>query len=647
MGVIDEVKERLDIVDVVSSYVQIKKAGRNYKGLCPFHSEKTPSFIVFPETQTWKCFGCGAGGDVFSFVMQRENSEFGEVLRQLAERAGVPLEPQREGAASEARLKDRLRKINAGAAEYFHHLLLHSPEAARARDYVGKRGISDETREHFHLGYARDEWQALGNHLFGKGYSWQDMLRAGLVIERDTDGTYDRFRGRLIFPIRDRAGYVVGFGARSLDESLPKYLNSPQTDLFDKSAVLYGIDRAKKAIREQALAIVVEGYMDVLMAHQHGRSNVVASMGTALTEKQIRVIKKLTKRLVLALDADTAGDQATLRGLQLAKDTFDRRAVPVPTWRGWIRYEEQLDAEIRVVTLPNGQDPDEVIKGGVAEWDALIEQALPVIEYYLRAVTSKYDLASPKEKVAAAREVLPLIREISSAVERRHYLHVLAGLLRVDERTLEQEMQGRPEKARSAQASVQRLGRLSAQPGLTFGLERYMLMLLLDRPDLLASMNTLLAALGQRALSGEDFAQTQERALFGALSDHISRQEGAKVDALAQEVEPSLRQPLDHLMSQRERVAFLPDDEAELDASRCALELREWRLRRNLQELGFLQEDARSQADAESARKWGAMVSELAKQLIRLQKERELQTSLRGSPRSMQSSTGAGNALGR
>jgi DNA primase len=286
VGAIEEVKERLDLVAVISGYVPLKKAGRSYKGLCPFHTEKTPSFVVFPETGTWKCFGCGAGGDLFGFVMRKENLEFGEALRLLAQRAGVTLEPLRPEDKAEASLKDRLRKMNELAAEYFHHLLLNSPEGAKARDYLVMRGISDETRDGFQLGYAKEEWQALGNHLTNKGYSWPNLLEAGLVVEREGGGYYDRFRGRLIFPIRDAAGYVVGFGARALGDAVPKYLNSPQTAIFDKSGGLYGIDQARTAIRDQALVVIVEGYMDVLMAHQLGRKNVVASMGTALTESR-------------------------------------------------------------------------------------------------------------------------------------------------------------------------------------------------------------------------------------------------------------------------------------------------------------------------------------------------------------------------
>jgi DNA primase len=645
VGAVDEIKERLDIVDVISSYVPLKKAGRNYKALCPFHSEKTPSFVVFPDTQSWHCFGaCGIGGDMFSFVTRRENVEFGEALRILAERAGVPLTPRGEGTV-QAKLRDRLRRINDLAAEYFHYLLLHSPEGAEAREYLEKRGIAEETRERFQLGYARDEWQALGNHLTSKGYSWPDLLDAGLVIEREGGGYYDRFRGRLVFPIRDRGGYVVGFGARALDDSLPKYLNSPQTAIFDKSAILYGIDQARRAIREQGHAVIVEGYMDVLMAHQHGRCNVVASMGTALTERQIRVIKKLTKRLILALDADAAGDQATLRGLERAKETFDRRAVPVPTWRGLIHYEDQLDAEIRVVTLPNGLDPDEVIKSDIAVWDALIEQALPVVEYYLQMLVSKFDLQSPKDKVEAAREVLPLINEIGSAVERSHYLQRLARMLQVNERALQQELQSRPPR-RAPEALMERYGRLSAQPGLTFGLERYILLLLLKRPQLLPSMNALLERLDLEPLVDEDWSGVEERALFEALSDHVSRHTTVDLEAMRQSLGPSLQQALDGLSSLMEEIAFLSDEQAEVDASRCVLRLRELRLHRQSEQLGYLQDDARAQDDSQAAKQWGQRVNGLTAQLVRLHKEKAAQSSLRSPGTRTAEPMGAGNGHG-
>lgn len=653
MGVIDEVKERLDIVDVIGAYVPLKKAGRIYKGLCPFHNEKTPSFVVFPDTGTWHCFGaCNTGGDLFSFVMRRENMEFGEALRLLAQKAGVTLEAQREGEAAESRQRDRVHKVNQLAAEYFHYLLMNAPEAEGTRDYLTRRGITEETRRSHLIGFSRDDWHALGQHLTAKGYSVNDLLDAGLVIERKEGGNYDRFRGRLMFPIRDLRGNTIGFGARALDDSIPKYMNSPQTLVFDKSGVLYGIDLAKDAIRDAGFVVIVEGYMDALMAHQCGRKNVVASMGTALTDKQVRIIKKLAKKLVLALDADAAGSQATVRGLDVAKEAFDRKPVPVVTARGLVRYEDQLDAEIRVAELPAGLDPDEVLKEDVGKWDALVSGALPVVEYYLRNAVSRFDLSSPKGKGAAAREVLPIIQEITSSVERAHYLQQLAHLLHVDEKTLVMELErkatklrpragspaeGSPGDGAAAGAARVRSGRLSAQPGINFGLEQYVLLLLLKRPDILAVMNGVLQDLGLEPLSAQDMGDTEKRALFAAVLAQIGRSGTMDVTAFQQALEPSLRPALEAALVSLEKVAALSDEWVEIDAAHRALMLREQRLRREMDELRFLHEETSAEMDAEAVRQWGHQVDDLAAQLVRIQKEQAARTSLRG-PRAGQSS---------
>jgi len=633
VSVVNEVKERLDIVDVISGYVPLKKAGKNYKGLCPFHTEKTPSFVVFPESQSWHCFGCGASGDVFSFVERFENMEFGEALRLLADRAGVELRPRSKEAQAAAQLEDRLAKINAQAAAYYHGLLQKAEEAAHARRYLDRRGISEATTAAFQLGYARDDWQALGNHLTTKGYSWADLLEAGLVLERQGGGYYDRFRGRVMFPIHDVRGSVTGFGARALDDTPPKYLNSPQTALFDKSGVLYGIHRARSAIREQGCAVIVEGYMDVLMAHQHQRENVLASLGTAVTEKQIRVVKKLTKKLILAMDADTAGDQATLRGLQVAKETFDWRAVPVPTWRGLIRYEQELDAEIRVVTLPSGVDPDELIVEDVAKWDALIERAQPVVEYHIETAIAGFDLDSPKDKMRAADQVLPIIREIQSPVERSHYMQRLARLLRVDERVLQREAERVKSKPAVAEAPEKRQGRLSAQPGLTVGLERYALVLLLRDPALTQPMDEALLALNLPPMSGEDFAGTEERALLGLMRSRIGDDDGLESTDLYEQVDPVLRTTLDQLQRLAESIALPSEDQAQVVAAECALRLRQLNLSRGIDELSYLLQDAREQKDVDTATQLKGSVNELAATLQRLQRAiAELQS--RKGPRS-------------
>ncbi len=337
MSTIDDIKQRLDIVDVISSYLKLEKAGRNFKALCPFHQEKTPSFFIFPERQSWRCFGCGAGGDLFSFVMKKEGTDFGETLKMLADKAGVSLERKKE--TIESKLTDRLYQINEAAAQYYHNLLLQAPAAEHAREYViNKRGLTSKTIDDFQLGFSPGE--GLKKHLLELGYSEKELLTARLLGEKE-GRIYDLFRHRLMFPIRDIKGRVVGFGARALDDSMPKYLNSPQTAIFDKSSILYSIDRAKGAIREKQLAVIVEGYMDVVTAHQHGFTNVVASMGTALTDKQIKVLKGLTKSLAFALDPDVAGDAATLRAIEVALSSLDRESLEMPTWLGTTPSSEQ------------------------------------------------------------------------------------------------------------------------------------------------------------------------------------------------------------------------------------------------------------------------------------------------------------------
>ena len=315
MNSIEDIKQRLDIVQLVSEYVNLQKSGRNFKALCPFHTEKSPSFFVFPEQQSWHCFGaCGTGGDIFSFIMKKEGLDFGQALHLLAEKAGVALiaasSPQKQ---VDDKKRDRLSEINEAAAEYYHHLLLNTSAGKMARDYTIERGLSPQTIDNFQLGFSPEGWETIRQYLISKGYEERELIAAGLLVEREGGGNYDRFRNRLMFPIRDMQGKLVGFGARALDDSLPKYLNSPQTLIFDKSNILYGIDHAKKAIRQDNLAIITEGYMDVLTAHQHSWENVVASMGTAVTDRQLAILKKLTRNLILALDADTAGEEAISR----------------------------------------------------------------------------------------------------------------------------------------------------------------------------------------------------------------------------------------------------------------------------------------------------------------------------------------------
>ncbi len=617
MSVIDQVKERVDLVDVVSAYVALKKAGQNHKGLCPFHAEKTPSFVVFPHTQTWHCFGaCGTGGDVFTFVERIEGVEFGEALKMLAERAGVELAPRSKAQVERTEALDRLREINAAAARYYHHLLVNSPAGQIARDYLQHRGLMPDAWETFELGYALKEWDALISYLTTKRhYKLNDLAAAGLVSERrDGSGYLDRFRGRLMFPIRDVAGDVIGFGARALTpDDMPKYLNSPQTALFDKSHVLYGIDRARQAIRQAEQAVIVEGYTDVISAHTHGFENVVASLGTALTEAQLRLLKRYTRRFILALDADTAGSQATLRGLEVAKGALDTEAVPVPTASGYIRYEDRLDAEIRVLVLPAGMDPDDLIREDADAWLRLIEVAQPVVAYVFQAQTADLDLSDPKSKSTAVDRLLPTIAEIGNPVEQSHYLQRLAHLVQVDERILATQLGRASRQRRRRPAPPAPPAGLEApgppEPRVAqrdrFGAEEYVLASLLNQPSLSLYLKQRFEVVGTAELSADDFAHTANREIYRAFEALWTSGQTDSASTLQRNLKatlsPVLSEQLDSLIQHTAAEPPLADLEQKEAILKAALRLRERTRRREIERLRFVLEAAETDADAEMA----------------------------------------------
>ena len=482
MSVIDEVKQKTDIVEVVSRYVSLKKAGRNLTGLCPFHSEKHPSFFIYPEQQSWHCFGCNTGGDVFSFVMKKENIDFGDALRLLAERAGItiPSKFEREEGKGE---KERLYQVNEAAAQYFHNLLLTSPTGEKARSYVASRGFSAKTVADFQLGFSLNSWESLKQYLLERDYTESELLTAGLVVEAENGQTHDRFRNKLMFPILDIRGRVIGFGARVLDDSLPKYVNSPQTPLFDKSSSLYGISLAAAGVRQLDTAVVVEGYIDVITAHQNGFNNVVASMGTSVTEKQISFLKRLTKNMVLALDADVAGGEAMLRG---------------------VSYENTLDAEVRVIILPESKDPDDVIKDDAKIWQQLAENALPIVDYTFNMVTSKLDLTTAKDKSLAADELIPIIAEIKDNIRRDHYLRKLTKLIGTSYNNMEATLKGYLAR-RKARKPKQEAVTHALRPLVSNPLEEYSLALILQYPELKGS---------REDFSPEYFENSENREIF-------------------------------------------------------------------------------------------------------------------------------------
>jgi DNA primase len=486
MNVADEIKQKLDIADIVGQYTKLQKSGRNFKATCPFHSEKTPSFFVFPDKQTWHCFGaCGTGGDIFTFVMKKEGLDFGQALRLLAEKANVRLEyKSAQSVKEEVQQHDHLFKLNEVAAEYFHYHLQHAADAESARVYAKKRGLSDKIIADFQIGYALNKWDGLISHLLKAEFKEEEMLSAGLIVPRDSGGYYDRFRNRLVYPIKDIKSRVIGFGGRALDDSLPKYLNSPQTVLFDKSSVLYAIDRAQAAIRLKDSVVITEGYMDTIAAHQFGFENTIASMGTALTGKQIAILRRLSKNIIVALDADAAGLEATTRSIA----TIDEQ-IPKDHWMPWTEsktYEELVKYEIQVVEISGGKDPDEIIRKSPEIWAGLLKESQPIIDFTLKKEIATITQDNVKDKSAIVSKFLPILIQIDDQVRRAHYVQKLSTLLKLDERFVRDAMfslQAQDKKSRhpSARKIVKNVADKSTASRV---IEEYCLALLLQFPDL-------------------------------------------------------------------------------------------------------------------------------------------------------------------
>jgi len=563
MSIIDEVKQRTDIEAVIGQYTTLKKAGRTLRALCPFHTEKTPSFFVYPERQSWHCFGaCSTGGDVFSFIMKKEGIDFGEALRILAEKAGVTI-PSKLERDPEYDKKERLYRANEAAARYFHNLLLNSTVAEKARHYLAKRGVSAKTITDFQLGYSANSREDLRSHLIETGYTENELVDAGLIIAPENGSTYDRFHGRLMFPIQDTRGHITGFGARVLDDSLPKYINSPQTSLFDKSGSLFGINLASSAIRKHDLAVIVEGYMDVIIAHQYGFANVVASMGTAITDKQVNTLKKLSGNLALALDADSAGEEAMLR---------------------CITFENILDTELKVILLPQGKDPDEVIKETAGAWQSLVDKAIPVLDYTFDIVAAELDLSTASGKSIAARRLLPNIAEVKDTIRQSHYIQKLSRLTKVSALNLEAELK-KQKGGRDIRPSNQKATVPVLRSVFSSSREEYCLALLLRHPELKEQSECPLP---------EYFDNSVNREIFLALKQVND------LDSLRDKLDEAIWEHLDTIANKD-----IPEGRIEQKYIDCILSLR----KKFLQNLEIKRSDVLL-----SEREMGGTVAELAKQ---------------------------------
>ena len=661
MSSIDEVKSRIDIVELAGEAgVKLRRSGRTYTGFCPFHSNtRTPAFVIWPESGTWRCFGeCNDGGDVFKFVMKKEGIDFKEALTRLAERAGVQLESYQAEKPEQKEENQRLRSLLEDAVTFYRHQLLNTPAGKEALDYLlQKRKLTTQTIEVFGLGYAPHSWDATLKYFTAKNYTQQDLLDVGLLTERTSDAPstepqstsyYDKFRHRIMIPIRDADGKMTGFGGRILDpDDIPKFMNSPQTVLFDKGRLLYGLDRARKPIRAADQAVIVEGYLDVIALHQAGFENVVSPMGTALTEDQMRLLKRFTRRIVLALDPDTAGQKAVLRGLDAARASMDHEQELRFDARGLLRHEARLQADLRVASMPDGLDPDELVQRDPAEWAQLIEKARPIVEHVLDTLIADRNVNDPKVKAEIAAQMLPLIEDLPNPVERDSYRQMLARRLKVDERTLsaaKTTLRTAPRRRPKADAAQEQKP-AAAAAGLSpfHSVESACLALLLRRPDLLPHLDRRLQESNLAALTQADFEYTDHQMILRLIQESLEQDEKDQARYVEAHLDESLRETYASLMAQPapkgaalswqvERVESLSRsrDERLLDElTRQILQVRQQSLNESVNQLRFMLEEAQQSGDARTTTNQEQLMLQYGRRLNHLDEARRKMSEYR------------------
>lgn len=606
MSTIDEIKAKIDIVDLVSEAgVKLRKAGRNYTGFCPFHDNKhTPAFVVWPESGTWRCFGqCNEGGDIFKFVMKREGLDFKDALQKLATRAGVQVQDFQRETPQVREAHEHLRKLLEDALVFYRsHLFQNKDVLAYLHD---KRKLTDATIETFGLGYAPNGWDTALKHFSAKGYLQQDLIDAGLLTVRDSDAkgenrVYDRFRHRIMIPIRDENGRMAGFGARIVDPNdIPKFLNSPETPIFTKGHLLYGLDRARKPVRAADQAVIVEGYLDVIALHQAGYENVVSPMGTALTEEQLRLLKKFTKNIVLALDPDAAGQKAVLRGLDAARQSLDRQNEIFFDARGFLNYEARLNANINVVVLPDNLDPDELVERDRAEWARLVETAQPIVLHVMSTVSAGRNLDDNQVKNDIVLQVLPLIRDIQNPVDRDTYLQKLARLVRVDERIITNFQSPTPALVRRRpRAAGTKAAEMPAAEAVRPGqkIELQALGVLFRKPELCYRLDRLLEEAGLAALSPEDFEYTDHQLFFRVIRQSLEQVEADHHAYVTARIPEDLLGLAKDLLAHSENLDPV-DDRLLEELFRGVIKIRRLVVDTNLNQLRFIMEDAQQEGD--------------------------------------------------
>ncbi len=577
-NILEDILSRIDIVEVIAGYIPLKRAGRNFKAACPFHHEKTPSFMVSPDRQIYHCFGCNAGGNAFSFLMQYERLEFPEAVEILAKKAGIVLPQAEERDLKTVNLNTQLYKVNELAALFYQNLL-NSASGAAAKNYFLKRGLKEETLKSFKLGFALDKWDGLINYLRAKDISISLLEKAGLVLAKEGGGYYDRFRNRLIFPILDIKSRVLAFGARVLDESLPKYVNSPETPIYIKGRHLYGLPLAKDAIRENDLAVMVEGYLDFIMPYQEGLKNIVASLGTALTVEQVRVLKRYTHNVVMVYDPDKAGELATLRTL----DIF---------------IEEGMD--VRVVSLPAGFDPDLFVrKNGIENFRAKIGQAQNLFDYKLKVLKVRYSAKEIEGKARISAEMLTTINKFTNAVLKSEYIKRLSEELNVKEDALLVELG----KIKKEERVYPDFNRPVAQKAVNINpTEKLLIKLMLEEVEVINRV--------RESLGPADFQD-----------ERISRIVSIMFDLLEQGKTPEPHKLLNHLDTDILQVicesTFLPEisgDDKERVLNDCIQRLKNERLKAKRQQLHEEIKTAQDSGDEEKLNRLMQQFHELIKQ---------------------------------
>jgi DNA primase len=605
MSTIDEIKARIDIVDLVSEAgVKLRHAGKNYTGLCPFHdNKKTPAFVVWPESGTWRCFGqCNEGGDIFKFVMKRENLDFKEAMQKLALRAGVEIKEYQRETPQQKEAFENLRKLLEDAVVFYRsHLFANEEILTYLRE---KRGLTDATIETFGLGYAPQGYDNALKHFTQRGYKEQDLIDSGLLTEREDGKRYDKFRHRIMIPIRDENGKMAGFGARIVDPNdIPKFLNSPETPIFSKGHLLYGLDRARKPIRTADQAVIVEGYLDVIALHQAGYENVVSPMGTALTEDQLRLLKKFTRKIVLALDPDVAGQKAVLRGLDAARSAMDKEGELAFDARGLLRNEARLQADLRVASIPDELDPDEIVARDKEEWARIIANAKPIVTHVMETLVAGQNINDPKVKNQIAAQIVPLIEDLPNPLERDTYRQALARMLRVNESALTgTQVQGpRVKRPRVTQREqVQESPKAAVTISSSTKVEEHVIGVLFNKPEMLYRLDRLLQEYGLTALDVQDFDYTDHKLLFGLIRESVEQYKTEHHEFVMDALPESLQARSLELVKETEKVERMEEKLME-ELLRGVIKLRRVAAGENLNQLRFLQEEAQQGEDLRAA----------------------------------------------